>query len=379
MAERRSRCEKLNARAVEQGLAVEVSMVSTDAGESDAMELEPSPAFDMESLNPTHVSENEIQEEASEPAAIENLDTKPDLVSEDLAIDNPPSEAPSYFDDLDEKPPVESSEDLQEAPVEELEEVAAQSHGVDRDEVAGPVANEDFSTVVEEEESDVVSPIEDVGTDYAVVAAASYFGDLDEPVFEEPAPILDEPEAAPTAEQLDVEESSELEDAEDAALESPSAASPETVSEPEELSAELAEQPLDTVDDGVAGAEIEEPAPVSEKELIEQSEDLLAEAPEPIADAEVLLAAEELVDRIGPVVDIQGLPKTQPSRVLSKTTQQKPVEPVEPPSTAKAEETLPVAPKKDPSLPLSGAEELSPPKSKKKKKISLLDSYFKGL
>lgn len=135
---------------------------------------------------------------------------------------------------------------------------------------------------------------------------------------------------------------------------------------------EVEEEVLAEADAGMEEPEVEEQAKRPE-ELIEESDDLLAAEPEPVADAEVTMAAEDLVDRIGPVVDIQSLPKTQPTRVLSKTAKAAEA-PKQESVPEKAVSREPVVEEK-----VSQAAEEAAPAKKKKKKVSLLDSYFKGL
>lgn len=114
-----------------------------------------------------------------------------------------------------------------------------------------------------------------------------------------------------------------------------------------------------------------EPAQLTPNELIAQSEDLLGVGPEAIEDAEVIMAAEDIVDRIGSVVDIQSLPKTQPSRVMAK------VQAAAEASGKKYEPSPPTSPKAEEGLSAKLGEDESKPN--RKKTISLLDSYFKGL
>ncbi|MFC0537378.1 hypothetical protein [Pelagicoccus mobilis] len=181
---------------------------------------------------------------------------------------------------------------------------------------------------------------------------------------------VDEPILAEVEAEVDVDSSSEVElEAEEEPV---SQSAEETVA-----AKEVVESP-----EGVEAGEISEELPeeegsASQEDLIEQSGDLLGEAPEPISDAEVIMAAEELVDRIGSVVDIQSLPKTQPSRVLSKVAKSEENEEkkAEPEAIRLPEENE--APK---SVESAAEPEPSPTKpKKKKKKVSLLDSYFKGL
>lgn len=111
-------------------------------------------------------------------------------------------------------------------------------------------------------------------------------------------------------------------------------------------------------------------APPSPEETIAASEPLLEEEPQLDFEEEARAEAESLVDQIGPILDIQRLPKTKPSRVLSKTA-------------AKEQ-----GPKRDeqakPDEPAPGREEATDGQDiseakPKKKRVSLLDSYFKGL
>lgn len=111
--------------------------------------------------------------------------------------------------------------------------------------------------------------------------------------------------------------------------------------------------------------------PLSPEEAIAQSESPLDEEPQALDEAEVRLEAESLVDQIGPIVDIQSLPKTRPMRVLSKTSATKPeVKEAEPQRT----ESRPEAERPD-----EKREHVSAEAKPKKKRVSLLDSYFKGL
>ena len=75
-------------------------------------------------------------------------------------------------------------------------------------------------------------------------------------------------------------------------------------------------------------------------------------------DTDALHAA--LIEKFVPIVDIQKLPKTKPNRVIAKSRQA---------AVKRAVSDSPVSEKK----------EEESPKPKKKKRVSLLDSYFKGL
>lgn len=89
-------------------------------------------------------------------------------------------------------------------------------------------------------------------------------------------------------------------------------------------------------------------------------------------DLEESLEAEKLADQIGQVVDIQRLPKTKPMRVLSKAARGETGAAGSPKKPDRPEESG--VPLEAPDL---AAESNSP--AKKKKRATLLDSYFKGL
>ncbi len=391
MEERRSRCENLNAKAVEQGLVAAPIMVSTDDDRIDEPEPELAPAFDMDEIGSGNVSENEIR--LDESSTMEDvLDTASDV--DEIVIDNPTSSVSGYFDH------VEDAEKASEQPPEpevaaEAEAEASPSYFGSLDEPVfeepGPVLDEpepiesigsaepaaEFESMPEIAEPQEIEPVaqeeatlEDVSSAAEPEAAEaatspSYFGSLDEPVFEEPGPVLDEPETIES-----------IESAEPAAdFES----MPE-IAEPQEVETVEEEEATPAASVSELGSEIEE-EPEAVEDLISQSDEWLAPEPELITDAEIRMAAEELVDRIGPVVDIQNLPKTQPSRVLSKTAKQVQEETPEAklPTPRQESPQEPVVSKKEDDIVSKLVEDESGPKKKKKKKISLLDSYFKGL
>ncbi|MBD5780558.1 hypothetical protein IEN85_13740 [Pelagicoccus sp. NFK12] len=453
LAARRSRCEELNARAIEQGIAVSDPMVSTRFEEEEEVPMKP--AFEMEELTPTDVSAKAIQADEDE-LEIENLDTSTGLDDSEQVIDNPSDDAPHYFDAIDET----SSEDPEkvEAPLDAAEGNfrSDEEQGVNRHDEASPTyfesldddaaqadatfdseppvlepsakdpewVSEPLSGDEEEPVADTVLPADESNADAEIASAVSYFGDVDEPEFEDASGIEDItassdapeiPEKLPNLSPDRVDGESELEDS--ASLETTEAEGP-VFSGDEEAAETLVSAGMDdsdlpamedisdddleavstSVEEMPQNEELEERQvaqeeatvaaelpPLSDEDLIGQSDGLLAEAPEPVPDAEVIMAAEELVDRIGPVVDIQSLPKTQPSRVLSKTTQSQASEQVreKPASKVKAQPKKSQAsskpPEVKPQVVSEGTGDAPAPQKKKKKKISLLDSYFKGL
>jgi len=281
MAERRSRSDELQAKAIEQGLAFVPSSeteVPEPAFEPEDQEMKP--AFDMERFESELVSENELQR--SEPAAIEG-------------------EADSEETDL-----IRSLDTTEEASENIAGEVIVEAKIDEPRELSAPDAEEEEST------------------------------------------IPSEPEAS--AEDIEPLVSDETESVEE----------PRPVAESSETAQEGAEE-----------------TPSSPEDLIQESGDLLGEAPEPIADAEVIMAAEDLVDQIGSVVDIQSLPKTQPSRVMSKVAQSE-----EKPPEKSSSDAIRLPEEKEIAKPAPKNKKPDPTAAKpkkKKKKISLLDSYFKGL
>ncbi|MDQ8179228.1 hypothetical protein [Pelagicoccus sp. SDUM812005] len=417
MAERRSRNENLNARAIEQGIPVSQPMVSTESEDVEAIEMKP--AFEMEEFAPARVSENEIQEEVAEPL-IEKVDTTSTFDGEEgLEAESLP-ETSSYFDDLDagedtgsieasiEEPALEASSGQDFAEAKEEAALPSYFESLDDAEAEVPAAIEAEASssepsALEEEEAglDISEAVEadamftNSEREEESGSPASYFGNLEESVFEEPGPVLEENDTAPSADlEPEIAEQASIADdgfssgppLQPAALEDTTNAEENSLAEESELESDselVAAESLETAESAPAEEMAEEPADsLKSEDLIEQSESLLADAPEPIADAEVIMAAEELVDRIGPVVDIQSLPKTQPSRVLSKTAKAMAEEPEAKPSAAQPEaekepQPTPVAKKVEP-VPQETQEAAVPPK-KKKKKVSLLDSYFKGL
>ncbi|MDQ8185549.1 hypothetical protein [Pelagicoccus sp. SDUM812002] len=413
MVERRSRCETLNEKAVEQGLEVSIPMVSTGGLDIEDIEIESRPAFEMEELTPAYVSEIEIRSEAAEPV-IDKVDAPTDIEVEKREFDSPVEPGNNYFDNLEDPAPVEPfseplpESDLQVSGADDEVEGTTSSYfdeleEVDAEQVSAPLKeaaeSEDFSTEIEE--SDHVGSegtVEDAQPDEAdteaeIASVVSDFTNLEEPVFEEAKPVPEEIEEPMNEEPLIEKEITSVEPEEDPSLLEASSLEEIPLKEeaslpeesPESLSAEETEVRIGSGTSDLDGEPLsEEPvaeedaAPVAEKDLIGQSDELLAEAPGLITDAEVILAAEELVNRIGPVVDIQSLPKTQPSRVLSKTTQPKAADPVEEKTPAQSEQRPSDEPKKAASSAAKLGEQSEPPK-KKKKKISLLDSYFKGL
>ncbi len=367
-------------------------MVSTDDPRVDEIEPELAPAFDMNQIDLENVSENEIRMDEISTAE-DVLDTASDVDVNEIVIDNPPSNVSDYFDRLDD---VENaSEQLAEPEVAaEAEESPSYFGSLDEPmfEEPGPVLDEVESiapaepaaepeSIFEVSEPEEIAPVveeevslEDVSRSVEPEVAAeteespSYFGSLDEPMFEEPGPVLDEVESIAPAEPA-AETESIFE-----------------VSEPEEIApvAEEEAEPIVSVSESQSelASEIEEEEkPEAVEDLIDESDEWLAPEPGLITDAEVRMAAEELVDRIGPVVDIQSLPKTQPSRVLSKTTKLKQAETPEAKTPTPSQELPkePVVSKKEDDIVSKLVEDESSPKKKKKKKISLLDSYFKGL
>jgi len=113
---------------------------------------------------------------------------------------------------------------------------------------------------------------------------------------------------------------------------------------------------------------------------------LLDEEPDYVSEAELVLAAEELVERIGPVIDIKSLPKTPPKRVLAKVAME--AEAQKPAVSAGAEggaadhaQAATLSPEAALGAQASKPAPLESPVApkKRKKKATLLDSYFKGL
>ncbi|EDY84141.1 hypothetical protein VDG1235_3771 [Verrucomicrobiia bacterium DG1235] len=328
MAERRSRCDDLNARAVDHGL--EVFQADDSDSELDETEVELKPAFAMDEIEESLVSKNKIQ-----PAAVVDKE----------ALDS----GESILDEI---------EDGLESPVEGLEAAVDFGERV-IDNVEPPSALE--PTTQDEQGSEDLS-------EASIELEASV--ELTEQEPETPLPVG---EFEVTSEVSDDSEILSEETEPDAGI------SPEVSEEAKEgeMLAEVESGSASYFDDieKEAEAPIEEEE-TSKEELIEQSEELLAAEPEPVVDAEVAKVAEDLVDRIGPVVDIQSLPKTQPSRVLSKTAK-----PKEDPNSAQRpelDEPLSVPPVED-RADRKAVDEGAPAKKKKKKKVSVLDSYFKGL
>lgn len=176
----------------------------------------------------------------------------------------------------------------------------------------------------------------------------------------------------------------------------PAASEPVEEAESEESIAEATAQAFD--EPRLPEPVVEQPPPPPEQ-LISESEDFLAEEPQILEEVEKTLAAEILAERIGQVVDIQRFPKTKPMRVLAKVKSeakkaeaaaQKPA-PAPKPPTAKAappaeKQKTPEKPrpadKPKPAenpLPEADAADLGAPDKPKKKRVSLLDSYFRGL
>lgn len=197
--------------------------------------------------------------------------------------------------------------------------------------------------------------------------------------------------SADDAEQDDAEQMG-AEAALEQIAESPSEATEPTAASDEEASVDETENGLLDIEDELTAedetiAGPDEDEALAPEELIARSDSLLSDEPASLDEAEARMEAEALVDRIGPIVDIQNLPKTQPSRVLSKTEKA-----VEEAKTAKPEASDPTSAEPPQALasmdglvegaPESGSKPGEPPeagKAKKKKRISLLDSYFKGL
>ncbi|WP_309020534.1 hypothetical protein [Pelagicoccus sp. SDUM812003] len=141
-----------------------------------------------------------------------------------------------------------------------------------------------------------------------------------------------------------------------------------------------------SAEDGGLEAASEPEAPKTPEETIESSESPLLDDPASLENLEVDVEAESLVDQFGDIVDIQKLPKSKPSRVLSKASQlekegklqrDKP-EPKVPKPTHEPEKA------KSHGFTEAEVELVEPadkpkPVKKKKKRVSLLDSYFKGL
>lgn len=303
MAERRSRSQTLQAKALEQGVAVSELRAGTSEDEQELEALEMKPAFDMESLESGLVSENELQSDETQVAEVS--ESVSDEVLEETVEDA-----------------IEPESDLttETQAIQEMKENEVPIEAADCSEM-----NEGAVDKIEEYIAEKIPA--DPGVQFVEEEAC--------PSGESRSSLEDEPE-------LETQATEEVVDNE--------------VLEPEER--------------------VESALPSSE-DLIDDDGDLLGDAPEPIADAESLMAAEELVDRIGAVVDIQSLPKTQPSRVMSKVSKsEQPAEgkrepdPVESPKSMPVSKAPPTTSKPDPTA--------AKPK-KKKKKATLLDSYFKGL
>lgn len=427
MIERRSRSEELNALAVSQGLPAVVSNAASQASvddesdqasptslhdetassEASAEEIAPhdsSPIFEDIVITPLTVAEELPAEEVEEPtasgyfdsigmddsdageeisvaasvvededASIDELRNETELVGAEEPLPAWESEeemgstdSTSIFEDI-EKVPMGVAEEL---PTEGIEEPAAPGYfdsiGFDDGDtgeeifVAGPVA-----------EADDTSLGEGQGEPESVEA-------------EESLPALDSVEEIPVEQQTEVLKSvPEFEEAVSgesmAALITESSDSVDDLAPSEEPVAENEEVSPSTSAAEPEPEGIESDAPVSIEDEIDESDEFLPPEPEGVFDAEVMMAAEELVNRIGPVVDIQSLPKTQPMRVLSKAAKaaEEEANPTPAPAApAEVEKEKPAVAKVD--SPPSKTEEKAKPKPKKKR-VSLLDSYFKGL
>ncbi len=129
--------------------------------------------------------------------------------------------------------------------------------------------------------------------------------------------------------------------------------------------------------------------PPATEDLIAESEDFMPEEPQMLTDVEKTLAAEIIAERIGQVVDIQRFPKTKPRRVMAKVEseekarQKKSAEPERaavPGASATARpEPVRVSKEADIAKPGSGSVDTHGAEKAKKKRVSLLDNYFKGL
>lgn len=327
LAERRSRNSDLDALAEEQGVPRFAERVQSSTIEEAEPEIEMKPAFDLDEVELSPVVSEPIQEDAvpdEDEIELQSFDTSEELEEEPLVSDGAPEELEIELREVEEPEPVFDEAAIPEAEVEsvteELEEEESEESVPEPESIAGIEPQE---TPIESEEA----------------VPASYFDNLED---EDAGAVIEQP--------VDPEADSKVEEE----IEAAAISDIEGFTEPLDLS-----------------------------EMIEQSDSLLDSEPETIPDAEVIVAAESLVDKIGPVVDIQSLPKTQPSRVMSKVQNAaqefetpKPAEAVEPERVVQpiSPDTVVQSEKVDTS-----EENSSKPKNKKKKKISLLDSYFKGL
>ncbi|MBC2605278.1 hypothetical protein [Pelagicoccus albus] len=377
MAERRSRSEELQSKAEEMGVPVFVpDSVSESASEVEenyeiVSEVEISEVNDSVSdpeLEEVAVDALQDEQELPEPQTIENemvpetdlvVPADPDPVIEDIvepASDaelelevNSIGEETSYFSDLDEELPKEQSSELLEA-TEEVEQVSAISEelGVSEEIATAEVADDSV------EELDL--PAAEEPESVADEEVASFEVDA------EPLEVESKAPEAIDSDPVEEETVSANDDIQEEA-EAPAVDEIEAIGDPEPVSEEAISEDIPD--------EISDEEPKTPEQLIGESVDLLGDAPEMIEDSDVRRVAEDIVDKIGSVVDIHNLPKTQPSRVLSKVAKAQEAE--KGGSEEKVE--LPVVEKKTEAK----AETSSVPPKKKRKKVSLLDSYFKGL
>lgn len=328
MIERRSRSEELNALAVSQGLPA-VASWSAPQGVVEDESQRADPEVDLEDSASTETKNEEI--DANDSSSIfEDLESVPVVLDAELpALEIEEASAPGYFDsiglddgDLGQESSVAASVFEDDGP--SLGEVEAESESVG--------ADESLSVFDSVEEISLQPGFEEI-----VVSEGSALASVGE--FSEPADDF-EPFVDPVSDLGDIAE------------------------------------PISTAAPEPEGIEPE--APVSIEDEIDESDAFLPPEPEGVFDAEVMMAAEELVNRIGPVVDIQSLPKTQPMRVLSKAA--KAAEEEANPAPAAPVEVRKETPRvaEIDSPPTKAVVDKEKPKLKKKK-VSLLDSYFKGL
>lgn len=320
----------------------------------------------------TPLENEEAEAIAEEPAELESIAE---------------GEDPDTYEAVEESISVEASE--------ELEDVAIEDKAIASDSQIEEAVIESEMVQIEE---DAIERTEDLDTGDAVAKDVEAteederplisFGKLDEDFGGESVPEEGEEEIVPESSDEDVVEDEEIAAVETVSEEDASEIVEESASHQEEVVVEedeVAESEAEAVADTEADDVLD---PIDE---ISSSASFLDDEPQLIDGNESEFVAEQLVDEVGDIVDIQRLPKSQPNRVLSKAKLEaegkknvseevsKPVTPMVPHKEAvkpAIEEPKP----EEPPVEESVAEEaVDKPKKAKKKRVSLLDSYFRGL
>lgn len=338
VAMRRSRSARLSELAEQLGIVAARSSVEAPVEDSEPEELEAvQPAFDELEIA---VSEGSIQEDMPPSESAGNEGPLPTEIPAD------PRDVNAALAALTQELAKEEESGEAASELEETEEPKGTSGILDSEDDGSALSETEPVSELETEMQNLSLEVEAAAEEQVQTSQASSVHVSDDPVIS-----FAKLDAAPESEARE-----------------------ESEPEADQLFPQVAEE----VEASTVEPEAESTPPATPEEAIVQSDPFLDEEPQLFETLESEFVAEKLVDQVGEIVNIQRLPKTQPSRVLSKTKAQEKggAKPIgdgnsSPTERAVSEPKSPEQPKK----PSSEAEGAKP----KKKRVSLLDSYFKGM